>query len=132
MTKRAALYSRAPGSYRERGLGLWGYVGILVLIGATATLGLRLGPHFLTFNAIKGILSGLSSDPVHQMDKRAIRELIEKRFKINSLYDLKVREIIRIDRTKEQTLLVLDYETRDSLLLNADVVLKFHEEFPFE
>ncbi len=132
MNTRAYLHSHAPGGRQQRGLGLWGYVGILILVGATATLGLRLGPHFLTHNAIKGILSGLSSDPIHQMDKRSIRELIEKRFKINSLYDLKVREIVRIDRTKEQTVLVLDYETRDNLLLNADVVLKFHEEFPFE
>lgn len=125
---------RRPGMLRarQRGLGLWGYVGLLLLIGAVVTLGLRLGPHYMTYGAVKDILDSLSSERVHTMDKRAIRDLIAKRFKINSLYDLEPKKIISIDRTRERTKLVLDYEVREPIVMNVDAMLRFHDELQFQ
>lgn len=117
---------------RQQGLGLWGYVGLLLLIGAVVTLGLRLGPHYMTYSTVKDILHSLSSERVHTMDKRAIRDLIAKRFKINSLYDLDPKKIISIDRTRERTKLVLDYEVREPIAMNVDAMLRFHDELQFQ
>lgn len=117
---------------QQMGLGLWGYFWILLAIAAGATLALRLGPHYLTQRTIGTVIENIASEPVHTMDKRAIRELLGKRFQINGLYDLDPKKVLEIDRTKERTKLILDYEVREPIIYNVDAVLTFHEEFQFQ
>ncbi len=116
----------------QRGLSLWGYLWILLGVAAVATLVLRLGPHYLTYRTVQDIVQSLSSDGVHKADKREIREKLAKRFQINGMYDLDPKKMIEIDRTKERTKLILDYEVREHIFANADVVLNFHDEFQFQ
>ncbi|MGI9327673.1 MAG: DUF4845 domain-containing protein [Pseudomonadales bacterium] len=121
-----------PNAKRQSGLSLWGYLWILLGVAAAATLILRLGPHYLTHRTVQNIVDSLSSESVHQADKRDIREKLAKRFQINGLYDLDPKKMVEIDRTKERTKLILDYEVREHVVANADVVLKFHDEFQFQ
>lgn len=133
MVRRAQRAAISGGLRRGvRGLGLWGYVGILMGLAVTITLVLRLGPHYMNFQTVTTVLEGLSSEPVHQLSKRQINDLLTKRFKINSLYDLKPGAIIDIDRGKEGTVLTVDYEVREPLVYNADVVLHFQGEFAYK
>ncbi len=124
-------HSVAPTNRRSRGMGLWGYVSLLLGVSVVITLGLRLGPHYMNNNTIVSVINSLTSDPVHTMSKREIRELLLKRFKINTLYDLKPAQIIEINRTKEHTELLLNYEVREPLVHNIDAVLTFKDEFQF-
>ena len=59
-----------------------------------------------------------------------IRESLRKRFKVNSLRDFDLQKIIIIDRTKEGTSLTIDYERREHLVANVDVVLTFSRAVP--
>lgn len=115
----------------QRGMGFWGYVFLLLGIAAVITLGLRLGPHYMNQQTVVSIVEGLSSDSVHQIEKRKIRELLKKRFKINTLYDLDPSEIIEIERTKTFTKLKVNYEVREPMVHNVDAVIVFNEEFEF-
>ena len=67
----------------------------------------------------------LPADRVHTMSKAEIREALKKRFLINNIRDLQVRDIIEIDRKRETTYLVLSYEVRESLAFNIDLVISF-------
>ncbi len=113
------------------GMGLWGYVFLLLGVSVVITLPLRLGPHYLNNNTVVSVINSLASDPVHTMSKRENRELLLKRFKINSLYDLEPAKIIEIKRTKENTQLLLEYEVREPLIHNVDAVLTFKDEFQY-
>lgn len=119
-------------SNRQTGMGLWGYLWLLLLVASVATLVLRLGPHYLTNRTVHDVLQSMSSEPVHKMDKRAIRELLTKRFKINSLYDLEPKSVVEIERTKEWTKLIVNYEVREPIVYNVDAMLTFHDELQFQ
>ena len=114
-----------------RGLSAWGYLMVLLGISIVITLGLRLGPHYLNHRTVTSVVDSLKTEQVHQMEKRKIREMLTKRFKINSLYDLEPGKIIEIDRSKERTALKINYEVREHVVANADVVLVFNEEYQF-
>ncbi|MEM1432805.1 MAG: DUF4845 domain-containing protein [Pseudomonadota bacterium] len=115
-----------------RGLGLWGYVGLLLGVAVVVTLVLRLAPHYMNFQTVQTVVEGLGEESPHQLSKRQINEMLVKRFKINSLYDLKPKDILEVKRGKDQTVVAVDYEVREPLVANADVILRFQREFAFK
>lgn len=116
---------------KQLGMGFWGYITVLVLVSVVITLALRLGPHYMNHRTVATIIGGLGTNTVHQMEKRKIRELLKKRFKINTLYDLDASEIIEIERTKVHTKLKVNYEVREPMVYNIDAILVFDDEFEF-
>jgi hypothetical protein len=65
------------------------------------------------------------------MSRAAVFEALEKRFPLNNLYDFEVRDIIQYDRGPKSTTITVDYEKREPLFLNLDVVIKFHKQFEY-
>ena len=130
-TPRYKARSRSSLPGKQRGMGFWGYMAVLLAIAAVITLSLRLGPHYMNQQTVVSIIDSLGGDSVHQIEKRKIRDLLKKRFKINTLYDLDPLDIIEIVRTKEHTMLNLKYEVREPMVYNVDAVLKFSGEFEF-
>ena len=114
-----------------RGMGMWGYIWLLGGVGVVVTLGLRLAPHYMNFRAVQSIITTLDADSVRGQSKRQIYDTLTKRFKINSLYDMEPAKIIAIERLKAGTTLRIDYEVREKLVYNADVVLSFQDEVVF-
>lgn len=116
---------------KQMGMGFWGYIMVLVLVAVVITLALRLGPHYMNHRTVATIIEGLGTNTVHQMEKRQIKELLKKRFKINTLYDLDASKIVEIERTKEDTKLKVNYEVREPMVYNIDAILVFNDEFEF-
>lgn len=127
----SAKVPRAGLPSKQLGMGFWGYITVLVMVAVVITLALRLGPHYMNHQTVATIIEGLGTNSVHQMEKRQLRELLKKRFKINTLYDLDASEIIEIDRTKKHTKLKVSYEVREPMVYNIDAVLVFNDEFEF-
>ena len=106
---------------------------IIFVIVAMLLIGvMRFGSHYIDFSTITGVMESLPADQVHTMRLPEIRDVIEKRLKINNIRDLNVRNIIKLDRDKESTRLRVQYEIRDSLFYNIDIVLKFDETFQYK
>ena len=101
-------------------------------MAVVVTLTLRLAPHYMNFQTVQTVIEGLGTESVHQLSKRQINALLAKRFKINSLYDLKPKDILEVQRGKDQTVVAVDYEVREPLVYNADVILRFQREFAFK
>ena len=120
------------GTYRPRGMSFWGYLWILFGVAVAVTLLLRLAPHYMNFRAVQTVVTSLEGESVVGMSKRQVYETLGKRFKINSLYDLKPHEVIAIERIKGGTTLRVDYEVREPLVYNADIVLSFQDEVVFK
>lgn len=123
--------SRLSLPRKQLGMGFWGYMAVLLAVAAVITLSLRLGPHYMNHQTVVSIIDSLGSDSVHQIEKRKIRDLLKKRFKINTLYDLDPSDIVEIVRTKEHTKLNVSYEVREPMVYNVDAVLMFNGEFEF-
>ena len=116
----------------ERGLSAPGVVIGVAVLASVLTLLLRLGPHYIDWQTMKSIIGDLPSGQVHRMRKEEIRESLQKRFRVNSLRDFDLREIVSIDRQKGETTLVVEYERREPIVANVDVVLSFSEQYHYK
>ncbi len=117
---------------KQRGISVMGGLAGVVLIAASVTTALRIGPHYIDFRTIQSIMDALPTAEVHKMDKGAIRELLRKRFRINNIRDFRVQDILSIERTKVSTVVVIDYEVRENLLFNADIVVMFEDQYEYK
>lgn len=116
---------------KQRGFSVIGGVAAVALIAATVTTALRIGPHYIDFRTIQSIMDSLPADQVHEMNKGAIREVLRKRFRINNIRGFKVQDILTIERSKGSTVVAIDYEVRESLLFNVDIVVMFNDRYEY-
>jgi hypothetical protein len=120
------------GRDRQSGLTILGWVAILTIVGAVATLAIRIIPHYTDFYTIVRLVEELPANQVHAMDKASIRESLLKRFLINNIRDLNVRDVIEIERKRDATEIVVHYERREHIVYNVDLVLTFDRRFEFK
>lgn len=123
--------SRPTGFVRQRGLSSVGWMATLVVLVSVITLALKLGPHYIDFYTLKSVVEGLPAGEVHRMSRGDINETLTKRFKVNNLRDFRIRDIIGVERVRDVTALTVDYERREHLLLNLDVVLTFNKRYEY-
>lgn len=116
----------------QQGASVISILGAVALLIIVATLLMRLGPHYIEWRTMQSIVADLPSGQVHSMSKEEIRTTLRKRFRVNSLRDFDLREIITIDRAKAGTVLKIDYERREFIVANVDVVLTFSEQYQYQ
>lgn len=104
-------------------------IGVSALV-ACVTLLLKLGPHYIDWQTMKSVFDGLPAN-VHTMSKDEIREALKKRFRVNSLRNFDLKEIVTIDRQKTATVLIVHYEVREPIVGNVDAVLTFGERYEY-
>jgi hypothetical protein len=117
---------------KQRGITAIGLLVGIVGLAATITVVLRLGPHYLDWQTMKSVMGDLPAGEVHTMSKKEIRESLRKRFRVNSLRDFDLREILVIERQKTGTALAIEYERRENIVANVDVVLTFSEQYQYQ
>lgn len=104
-----------------------GLTGLVVVI----TLALRLGPHYIDWRTMNTVFENLHRQPIQEMSKTQIREAVAKGFRINSLRDFDLRNILTIDVEKEKTILTVSYEQREHIAMNVDIVLSFSKSYQY-
>jgi hypothetical protein len=122
---------RRAMNVRQHGMSVIGMIATMAVVVVLVVLALRLAPHYIDYQTLRVVMDGLPGQEIHEMDKRAIYESLEKRFKINNLRSFKVRDVVSIERDKTATTLLVNYEIREPLLLNADIVLVFDEKYSY-
>ncbi len=117
---------------KQRGASALGVLfGVSALV-AVFTLLLKLGPHYIDFQTMKSVFKALPAGQVHTMPKNEIYESLKKRFKVNSLRDFDVKDIVTIERQKTGTVVTVAYERRENIVANVDAVLTFSEQYQFK
>jgi len=116
---------------RQRGMGTMGMVLVLVAIAMSISFGLKIGPHYMNFRTIQSLLAGLTEDEVRSGSRTQVMELLQKRFKINSLYDQEPEKVFKYKRERGAISLAIDYEVREHLFGNVYVLLDFDESRTF-
>ena len=118
--------------HRQTGMGKWGWLFTIILLVAAGTTALRIGPHYIDFEMVRGTFDNLPAERVHgDMSRNDIREHFVKQFRVEG-FQMNVRDIVKIDRNREETKVTVGYEIREPLVYNADVVLTFLEERTFQ
>ena len=127
---------KRPASFRlgaggQRGLSIYGWLAVLVIAAGVMISLLRLGPHYIDYNIVIGIMDRLPADQVHEMSREKIREHFQKQFRIEN-FRIPLKDIMTIERGGGQTVLDLNYEVREHMVYNIDVVLTFSEKRTYQ
>lgn len=116
---------------RLRGMGTMGMILMLVLVAMGISFGLKIGPHYMNFRTMQTLLAALTEEEVKTASRAQVMALLQKRFKINSLYDEEPEKIIKFTRERGAVSLAIDYEVREHLFANVYVLLDFDESRTF-
>jgi len=117
---------------KQRGASFLGWVSILAMISVVGLLTARLVPPYIDFRTIGTLIEALPPEQVRTMGKVEIREALQKRFLINNIRDLKVSDILDVQKRRDGTVLVLKYEVRQHLAYNVFVVIEFDRTFNYQ
>ncbi len=119
------------GPRRQRGMALAQLMILILIVGGTATVAIRTIPHYIDFYTMVSVVEALPENQVHVMSKQKIRDSLQKRFKINNIREFDLNKIVAIERKRGATALTLEYEIREHLFYNVDVVLSFTKRFDY-
>ncbi len=116
---------------RQRGMAMIQWLILVLIVGGTATMAIRTVPHYIDFYTMVSVVEALPKNEVHVMSKQKIRDSLKKRFKINNIREFDLNKIVAIERKRGATAVTLEYEIREHLFYNIDVVLSFNKRFDY-
>lgn len=125
------IHSPSTPARRQRGLTMLGWLAVLVVVASLLTVALKITPHYVDFYTMQSVIESLPEREVSTMSRTALDDVLSKRFKINNLRGFEIRDIIDLERTRDSTVLNIQYERREHLFFNIDVVLTFNKRYEF-
>ena len=115
---------------RDQQIGtLGGYIIAILLVGGSLTMASRLVPLYMNNNTMSNVLDKMQSESglSRKTDSQLI-ELMNKRFRLNSIRDFPIHEHVKFKRSSRGIGIVLDYEVRVPLISNLDMIASFNKE----
>jgi len=116
----------------QHGLGLFGFIFVLALIGFVVLVTVKVVPLYLNQMTLKRDLNEVATQvntSGSEIDIGELRRDIEKRFDIDYISQLEAKDI-KIVRTDAGMSMGYDYEARANLFANVFVVIHFAEMIP--
>ncbi len=111
---------------RQRGIGFLSVMIMLAAVGFVMMVIVKLGPSYMTYMTVKSVMSDVQADPKAFADRqgRGIIKSLTRRLEVNDVrsVDSKAFKLTRKDGGMD---LSVDYEVREHLVGNVDVVLVF-------
>lgn len=114
---------------RQRGMTAIGVIIVLGLIAFFTLLVLRLAPPYLeNFNVASSLKSLQQETGIKDKTAAEIRSLLQRRFDINDVENVK-RDHVTIEKNRKSGLLTVavTYEVRVHILANIDAVIAFSD-----
>lgn len=115
--------------FRQRGVGFTGWLILILVFGGLLTIATKLFPHYMDHRTASTLLDKLSNeDGVAIKNKAEITKIVFNRMKLNNIRDFDLEDRLAVNRTKNGTQLVLNYEIRVPVIGNLDVIASFNKE----
>ena len=114
-------------SMKQGGISATGFIIILLIIGFFTMIALKLIPVYFENFKIKSALEALKDEPsISQKTNVEIGNIIAHRFIIENIDRTKLDQI-KIKRDRANILIDMDYEVRNDLVGNVDLVVSFKD-----
>ena len=113
---------------KQRGMTMIGFLITLSVVMLFVYCGMKIIPMYTEYYSVKKALASLAAEPeITNTSKEKIRELFFKRLYMSYANNVKP-EAFKIESIDTGYRLVVDYERREQLISNLDVVGKYHAE----
>lgn len=112
----------------QRGFSKFGLLGMLVILVAGLTFGLKVLPVYIDHNFVRGVAETLvDSGRVNTMSQSEVREEIAASMRVNNVRDFDLNSI-STSRANGGNVISIVYERRIPLVANIDVVVSFDDQ----
>jgi hypothetical protein len=113
-----------PG--KQRGLTALGWLVLVLVVGGTTSIGVKLVPHYMDFNTAVRLLEGMTREPGVIHSRTAdLRANFQRRLKVNNIYKFDLKERLKIKRVNGRMNFDLDYEVREPITTNINILITF-------
>jgi hypothetical protein len=115
---------------KQRGLGLWGWIFVLGVIGFFTLITLKLVPIYLAEMSIQRVVKAAANDPTNSSAPiQVLRNNMKTRWDVEGITTLSVNDIT-LEKYGAGRALAYDYEARTELFGNISLVVSFAEKYP--
>ena len=112
----------------QRGMTMLGFLITLSVVILFLFCGMKIVPMYIEYYSVKKALASIANEQsASATSKDAIRALFARHLKIDYVKIIKP-DMLKIEATDSGFNLTVDYERREELIANLDVVGRFHAE----
>ena len=117
--------------HRQRGLGLWGWLFVLGVIGFVSMVTLKLVPIYLSEMSIARVVQATAKDPGNAGQPLGeLRKAMRTRWDVEGITTLRVEDVKLVQSGAGGRALAYEYEARTELFYNISLVVSFSNKFP--
>lgn len=112
---------------KHSGITMIGFLITLAVVMLFIYCGMKIIPMYTEFYSVKQALAGMAAEPdLGSAPKQKIRELFKRRMDMSYANTVLKMDPLKIEATDNGYMLTVDYERREELIANLDIVGKFH------
>lgn len=114
---------------RMRGLSMVGWMVVIVIAIVLGTAAIRIIPAYLEYSTINTAINNtLQDNRIIMQSDNEIRQAIDRRFSVNNVSAISSRDLA-ISKDGGRLYIGLDYEVREPLFGNIDIVISFQKDY---
>lgn len=114
----------------QKGMSLFGWLMLLVVVGFLASTVFKMLPHYLDYMSFEKIIGGVEKEA--SRDIRSIDGFyahVANGMMINNIRDTNPKDILEVSIEGDEFIAHLKYEKRETMIGNLDLVARFDKEF---
>jgi type II secretory pathway pseudopilin PulG len=114
----------------QKGMSMLGWLVVLALVAFFASTAFKMFPHYMDFWALEKAITSLETDRASEVSTvRDFYSHVEKSMQVNGIRDIKLDDVLEVQLDGNEFLVHLQYEKREPLIENLDLVANFDKEF---
>jgi hypothetical protein len=115
---------------KQKGMSVLGWLLILAIVAFLASTAFKIIPHYLDFFSLEKIISSVETEKA--LEIRTIPDFyshVSKGMQVNGIRDLDLDKALKVTLENNEFQAHLQYEKREPLVENLDLVVRFDKEF---
>ncbi|KQQ68262.1 hypothetical protein ASF84_01730 [Pseudomonas sp. Leaf127] len=115
---------------KQRGLSLIGLLLLLGFIAFALSTAFKVVPHYIDYFSLRKVIETAVDNPslgIESVDD--FYSYVGKNMQVNTIRDVDLKQALRLKVENNRFVAHLDYEQREPLIFNVDLVMKFDKQF---
>ncbi|MCJ8168592.1 DUF4845 domain-containing protein [Atopomonas sediminilitoris] len=114
----------------QKGMSVMSWLLVLALAAFLASAAFKVIPHYLDFMALEKMVMAIESPQGQGITSPGdVYGHVGKGMQVNSIRDLDLEKAMAVEQEGNDFKIKFDYERREPLIKNIDLVVKFQKEF---
>lgn len=110
----------------QKGLSPIGWLFALAVLGCAVSVGLKVGPHYMDFWSVTKVMDNAGKNSTERIESAAdFYQHLQRGVQVNNLSELDLKKAVNIEEQGGVIHAHLNYEKREHLVGNVDLVLVF-------